>query len=196
MSIEQSDNEAYFQKQKKKLEDTSSQDFFESQKLRAQTSDLLQSLAKEIAMKFGIDVREVKKLIENKTNANLESLRNSVWSNESFNTEALLKDVNNAKYQIENLSKNFREELKKSLYQNSFIPEKHIFFTSQRIFSQSFIQQIQNPQNLMDNLAWAGIGIIDSSEAIIFFLYWLWKWILLTPYHIYLLLTSRGITKF
>jgi len=30
MSIEQSDNEAYFQKQKKKLENTSNQDFFEN----------------------------------------------------------------------------------------------------------------------------------------------------------------------
>jgi len=195
MSIEQKDNEEYFHKRKKKLEDSSSQEFFESKKLRAQTSNLLQSLAKEIAIKFGIDVHEVKKLIENKTNTNLEGLRRSLWNNETFNVEALLKDVNNAKYQIENLSKDFREELKKSLHQNSFNPEQHNFYTSQKVFSHTLIQRIQNPQNLRDHLTWAGIGMIDSSEAVIFFLYWLWKWILLTPYHIYLLLTSRGTTK-
>jgi hypothetical protein len=78
MSIEQLDNEEYYQKKKKNLETQASQDFFESQKLLAETSTLLQSLAKDISLKFGIDIQQVKNLIENKTNSNLEDLQSSL----------------------------------------------------------------------------------------------------------------------
>ena len=194
MWIEQSDNNEYFEKKRKRKELQEREDFFESQKLKNKTSLLLQSLAKEISVKFGIDIIEVKNLIENKTSSGLDDLKKSLWNNE-IDIEEFLADISDATKQVEQLSKKFREELKNSIVTHPLEPNKHNYQLSHKLFSDSFIHQIQNPKSISDNLLWAGIGIIDSSEAVIFFLYWLWKWILLTPYHIYLLLQSKAKIK-
>jgi hypothetical protein len=53
------------------------------------------------------------------------------------------------------------------------------------------LQKAYNPQNFWDQIIGAWVGIFDTSEAIILFTYWLWKWVLLTPYHLYLILTGK-----
>jgi hypothetical protein len=146
-------------------------------------------------LKFGIDIQQVKNLIENKTNSNLEDLQSSLWNSEIINLSDLLWDINSAKSQIEDLSKQFREELKKSIDQNAFKPEKHEYITTQKIFSENFIHKIKNPKTFSENIIWAWVWLIDSTEAITLFLYGLGKWILLTPYHIYLLITAKAKIK-
>lgn len=192
MGIEQNDNQEYFDTKKREKNKKEAQDFFESQKLKLHTSHLLQSLAKEISIKFGINIQEVKNLIESKTSSNLEDLQKSLWNNEAIDIWDLLRDINNAKYQIEDLSKKYRDELKKSIDQDSYEPEKHEYIVSRKIFPETVIHKIHHPKNINDNLIGAGIGLIDSSEAVILFLYWLGKWIILTPYHIYLMIVWKA----
>ncbi len=195
MSLEQSSNNERYEKNKKLKQEKAKQDFFESQKLRFETANLLQSLAKDISEKFGIDINKVKNLIENKTSSKLEDLQASLLSNDTINLDDLLGEINNAKLQIEDLSKKYREELKRTIGQKEFEPNTHKYISSQKFFSEEFLFKIQNPQNISDNILWAGVGIIDSTEAIIFFVYNLWKWILLTPYHIYLLIKWESKIK-
>jgi len=192
MGIEQNDNQEYYEKKEKEKLKQDSQDFFESQKLKLQTSNLLQSLAREISIKFGINIHEVKKLIENKTSSNLEDLQSSITSHENIDLWDLLWDINNAKSQIEDISKKYREELKRSIDVNTFMPEKHEYIASRKLISENTLYRIQNPKSISDNLIWAVIGSIDSTEAVILFLYGLWKWIILTPYHIYLLIKGKA----
>lgn len=188
MSFEQFNNQDRYEEQKKVKEKKATQDFFESQKLRLETANLLQKLAKDISTKYWIDINQVKKFIENKTSSKLEDLQSSLKNSESINLDNLLWEINTAKSQIEDLSKKYREDLKKTIGQLEFKPETHVYISSQKIFSESFLARIQNPQNISDNILGAGVGIIDSSEAVIFFLYALGKWILLTPYHLYLMI--------
>jgi hypothetical protein len=52
MGIEQQDNEDRSRDRKEKKEQQKTQDFFESQRLKAETSTLLQSLATQISQEF------------------------------------------------------------------------------------------------------------------------------------------------
>lgn len=195
MSLEQSSNEDRYEKKKKENQEKLKLDFFESKKLRSQTANLLQKLAKDISVKYWIDISEVKSLIENKTTSKLEDLQLSLNNNENINLNDLLWEINTAKFQIEDLSKKYREDLKNSIGRKEFEPDKHQYISTHKIFSDTFLVRIQDPQNISDNILWAWVGIIDSSEAVIFFLYNLWKWVLLTPYHIYLLLKWEAKIK-
>jgi len=195
MSFEQLSNEEFFDKKHKQKQKESQQEFFESQKLRLETSRLLQSLAQDISRKYGLDIVEVKRLIEDKTYSNLEDLQKSLWNDESINIKNLLWEINNAKTLIEDLSKKHRDQLKNSISRFPLEVDKHDYISSRKIFSKPFIARIQEPKNISDNILWAGVWIIDSSEAVIFFLYNLGKWILLTPYHVYLLLRWEGKIK-
>jgi hypothetical protein len=67
MGIEQRDNDNRAREKQEKQEEKKKLDFFESQKLKAETSHLLQTLAAQIAEEFGIDISEVKKLISSST---------------------------------------------------------------------------------------------------------------------------------
>ena len=195
MNLEQSSNEDRYEKKKKKSREKLQLDFFESKKLVSETTHLLQKLAKDISVKYGIDISDVKNLIENKTASKLEDLLLSVNSSKNINLDDLLWEINAAKIQIEDLSKKYREQLKNNISRFSLETEKHNYISSKKIFSDTFLARIQEPQNISDNIFWAWVGIIDSSEAVIFFLYNLWKWVLLTPYHVYLLLRWEGKIK-
>lgn len=195
MSFEQSNNEESYEKKKKINQEKMKQDFFESQKLKSETANLLQKLAKEISQKYGIDITKVKNLIESKTSWKLEDLQLSLKNSEKINLDDLLWEINAAKFKIEDISKKYREDLKKTIGQKEFEPDTHEYITSQRFLSEKFLTRIQNPHGISDNILWAGIWVIDSTEAIIFFLYNLGKWILLTPYHLYLIIKWEAKIK-
>jgi len=111
MNLEQSSNEDRYEKKKKKSREKLQLDFFESKKLVSETTHLLQKLAKDISVKYGIDISDVKNLIENKTASKLEDLLLSVNSSKNINLDDLLWEINAAKIQIEDLSKKYRELL-------------------------------------------------------------------------------------
>ncbi len=191
MWIEQQDNNQRYEKKKNKRAIDSREDFFESKKLSSQTSNLLENLASEISKEFWIDISRVKQLISSSTSGSLDSLKNSIKSKNTINFSHLLKAIDNAKSQIESLSKSEIESLKDSLDTSSYNPDIHLYSSSKKILPKTILNKAYDPKNIWDELIWAVIWLIDTTEAIILFTYWLGKWILLTPYHIYLMITGK-----
>lgn len=193
MTFEQSDinrNQEAEKKNKKNLEKTE-QFLLEKQILR-ESSDLLQKLASDISKEFGISISEVKNIISWTATNSLDDLKLKISGNtEWINFSELLQAISNAKKSIENASKNYREDLKKSLERSDFSPENFNKFTSDFIMPKNISERWKNPKSVTDQVLWVGIWLIDSSEAVILFTYGLWKWILFTPYHLYLMITQK-----
>ena len=158
-----------------------------------ESSELLQKLAKEISKEFWISILDAKEIISGTTNSSLENLKNTIWvSHENINIQDFSNAISKARESIEDLSKKHREALKNSLEEEIFDPEKNTHPLTKNFIKEDLRSRIKNPQNFSDELIGAGIWIIDSSEAVILFTYALGKWILLTPYHIYLLLVWKA----
>lgn len=191
MGIEQQDNEDRAREKQEKKNKQEKLDFFESQKLKAETSNLLQSLAEQISSDFWIDISEVKELIASSTLWNLDDLKSWILGNKTLNLSGLSSAITEAKWKIEELSKHQIDTLKNSLDSEKYSPDTHEYPASKNIFPKNILQKAYYPQNFWDQFIGLWIGIFDSSEAIILFVYGLWKWILLTPYHIYLILSWK-----
>ena len=156
------------------------------------TKNLLSKLAKEIAQKYWLDIKQVEKLIRSKTSSKLDSLKSMVSSSgetidlaEFRNVIAWAKDV------IEKASKDEIELLKWTIEKTKLSPEKDIYL-SNKFISSSIMERAQNPQNLWDNIIGAGIWILNSTEEIITTLYNIWAGIVKTPYHIYLIVSWKA----
>jgi len=179
-------------KKKKQLEKEKTEDFWLEKKILRESSLLLEKLAKEIANDFWIDVSRAYELISSHANSSLEDLKSSLPNSEAINIAKLNSAIVNAKTQIESKSKSSRELLMSYLESTRYSPESHKYRVSEKVFWNTLQQRAFNPQSYSDELIGLWLGIIDSTEAIILFTYSLWKWILLTPYHIYLIITWKA----
>ena len=186
MSIEQQKNEEYFEKKSQKKNLEKRDQFLLEKKIMTESSNLLKKLASEIANEFWIDIIEATKLIENSAWASLDNLKGTL------DTQRLKDAIVKAQGSIEDLSKQHRESLKEVLDRENYTPEKHEYYTTETLFPPRILQKAKNPQNLWDQFVWLGLGLIDSTEAVVLFTYSLWKGILFTPYHLYLLLTGQA----
>lgn len=191
MWFEQQDSENRTRNKQEKKEKKEKLDFFESQKLKAETSNLLQSLAQQIASEFWIDVSEVKSLISSSTLWNLDDLKSWIPGNETINISNLSYAITWAKQKIEELSKHQIDSLKNSLDSEKYSPETHNYISSKKILPDSILQKAYYPQGIWDQIIGLWVGVFDSTEAVILFIYALGKWIILTPYHIFLILTGK-----
>lgn len=193
MSFEQLDNERNSQeKKRKKIESDKKQQFFLEKQILWETSNMLNSLARQISKEFWIDINEVKKLISGETLWDLSSLKSHVWNKEGLNYNDLQNAISKAKGSIEDLSKQKRESLKASLETDSYSPEYHKYHVSEKLIPKTLLNRAKNPASIWDELIWVWLGIVDSTEAVILFSYALGKWVLLTPYHLYLILTWQA----
>ena len=192
MSIEQQRNEEYFEKKEAKKNLEARDQFLLEKRIMRESSDLLKKLASEIANEFWIDISKARELIENSAWNSLNNLKNTISLSPEINTELLKKAIINAQWSIEDLSKKHRESLKKSLEKEQYTPEQHEYYTTETLFPPRIIARAKYPQNIWDQFVGLGLGLIDSSEAVILFTYSLWKGILFTPYHLYLLLTGQA----
>lgn len=71
MSFEQSEQQEREQKRKKSLDTQKQEQFFLEQKIRNESSLLLQKLAANIASEFGINIADAQKLLEGNTKESL-----------------------------------------------------------------------------------------------------------------------------
>ncbi len=186
MSIEQQKNEEYFEKKSQKKNLEKRDQFLLEKKIMTESSNLLKKLASEIANEFWIDIIEATKLIENSAWASLDNLKGTL------DTQRLKDAIVKAQGSIEDLSKQHRESLKEVLDRENYTPEKHEYYTTETLFPPRILQKAKHPQNVWDQFVWLGLGLIDSTEAVVLFTYSLWKGILFTPYHLYLLLTGQA----
>lgn len=188
MSIEQRDNEKRYEKKSRDLEQKKKEEFWLEKEIYRESSELINTLAKEIAEKFGIEISEAKNLISWEITHDLKSLR---WSLAPDNSVQLWDAINNAKNKIEDLSKKHRERLKKSLEATDYSPDTHEYKSSKKLLWDALIQRVKEPKGIADQIIGIWIWIIDSTEAIVLYSYELGKWIVLSPYHLYLLLSQK-----
>lgn len=188
MSLEKlySENE---KKEKEKKSLNKQERFIEEQRILRESSDLLQNLALKISNEFWIDIGEVKEFIKWDTLWNLEWLKNTLWKD--INTQEFQKAINKARESISNLSKKNREKLKKLIEWDENSVENFHYNITEKYFSKAQKRALY-PETIWDQIIWVWLGIIDTAEAITLFLYWLGKWILLTPYHLYLIITWKA----
>ena len=188
MSFEQLEHQEHEQKKKKKLEKEKNEQFFLERQVHDESSQLLQKLASEIAREFWIDISQAKNLLGGKAQENLSP---SLFSLNTVQQQKLDEAVYKAKEALRLQSKEVRESLKKTLeFENRFddVPGKLV----KKLFSQELLKRWIYPQSITDQALWSILGLLDSSEAVILFLYGLGKWVLLTPYHLYLIITGKA----
>lgn len=190
MSFEQADNERRYREDEKNKEKQKQEEFWAEKEIYRESSELLNKLASEISHEFWIDLNEAKRLISWDINDDLSVLKNNITGN-NIDSNKLQWAISKAKSQIEDLSKKHRENLKNSLDRGSYTPEKHNYTSSRKIFSEELVNRAKNPKNYKDQIIWFAIGCIDSGEAVIIYSYEFSKWILLSPYHVYLLLSWK-----
>lgn len=188
MSLEKlySENEKK-EKDKKSLE--SQEKFLEEQKILRESSNLLQSLALKISKEFDIDISEVKEFIKGDTLGNLEWLKDNLGKN--IDSTEFKNAILHAREYISELSKKNREVLKKMIEHDEDSPENFKYHLTSTYFSKYTYRAI-NPETFSDHLLWVWLGILDTTEAVILFLYGLGKWILVTPYHLYLIISWKA----
>ena len=174
-------------KEKKSLNEK--ERFLKEKKILQESADLLNALAKKIATDFWLNIFEVKEYIKWNTLGNLKWLKDTFWNN--IDTQDFKNALQQARKTIEELSKKHREKLKESIFQDDASPDNFEYYITKRYFSQ-YRQRALYPEKFSDHIMGIWLGMVDTSEAIALFLYGLWKWFLLTPYHIYLVITWKA----
>ena len=156
------------------------------------TKNLLNKLAEEIAKKYGLDINQVKKLIQSKTGSKLDSLKSMVWNSwETIDIAEFKNVIAGAKDVIEKASKDEIELLKGTIEKTTLTPKTDIYL-SNKFIPTNLMDRAQNPQSLWDNIIWAGIGLLNSTEEIITTLYNIGAGIIKTPYHIYMIVSWKA----
>ena len=159
---------------------------------KVDTKNLLNKLAKEIAQKYWLDIKQVEKLIRSKTGSKLDSLKSMVSSSgETIDLAEFKNVIAGAKNVIEKASKDEIELLKGTIEKTSLNPNKDIYL-SDKFIPQNLMDRAQDPQNLWDNIIGAWIGILNSTEEFVALLYNIWAGIIKTPYHIYLVVSWKA----
>ena len=161
---------------------------------------LLEELAIDIAKKFWIEKNEAKKLIKSETLFSLDSLKTKLnqeinWENNLDNKEIekLFFTLKWALEVIENSSKIeikiLKEDIEKSINIEDF--KNHI----EDYLPAKLIAKAKNPQTPHEHILWFALGTTNSIIATADILYSIWKWILLTPYHIYMIITWKATSN-
>ncbi len=175
------------EKKKKEKQQEQQKDF----KIKIDTKNLLEELAQKISQEFWVDKTKIKELISSKTLSNLEDLKFNINDKEN-----LLNVISWARDVISKASRKEIDLLKWKIDKKEYNPEKDIYI-SDKFIPKNLMRRARNPKNLWDNLIWASIWLINSSEEIIKVLYNIWAWIIKAPYHIYLIITwKRKYDKF
>lgn len=156
---------------------------------------MLDELAKKIGdayREYGLGSENIKKLLQSKTWESLEELKNILHSSEwkemsDSEMDKLLTIIKWGKEFIKSLSKKEIEELKWALSQiENFVPDEDMYLTV-KYLPKNLIYRAQNPSHLWDHITWACLWIANSTQMVIDFLLKLGKWIIQSPYHIYLI---------
>ena len=164
---------------------------------------LLNELANDIANKFWIDKEKAEKLIRSKTLVSLDSLKDELkneldkeWLKEKKLSDKQVEDLfftlRWALDIIENFSKveikTLKEDVEKSINIEEF--KNHI----EDYLPPKLLEKAKNPKNINDNILWFALWTTNSIIATVDILYQIWKWILQSPYHLYMIITWKAKT--
>lgn len=158
---------------------------------------LLDELAIDIAHRFWMDKQKAVDLLKTDINKWLEELKgeilkiddenlNKLWDKELKQLFFTLKwalDV------IEKTSKNEIQILKKDIEKSIDIEE----FKNkiEEYLPKNLIQKAKNPQNIAEHILGFALGTTNSIFKTADILYQIWKWIIKTPYHLYMMISWK-----
>lgn len=163
------------------------------------TKKLLDELLNDISKEYWIDKSSAEKLIKSKSINSLKTLKkeleeSSLPDNEkkldNSKLEKLFFTISWAKEVIEKASRNklniIKEEIENVTNFEDFKNSLEDFLPA------DIIQLAKNPKNLHHQILWASLWVSNSLIKTVDILYQIWKWILKTPYDLYLIITWKG----
>jgi len=160
---------------------------------------LLDELANDIANKFWIDKEKAEKLIKSETLASLDSLKLELKKENTKESELNNKEIEKLFFTlkwaldvIENFSKveikTLRDDVEKSINIEEF--KNHI----EDYLPPKLLNKAKDPKNINDHILWFALWTTNSIVATADMLYKIWKWILQSPYHLYMIITWKAKT--
>ncbi len=160
---------------------------------------LLEELALDISNKFWIDKEKAEKLIKSETLVSLDTLKTELKQTNENNDldnneiEKLFFTLKWALNVIENSSKLEIKTLKEDIEKNINIGEfkNHL----EDYLPAKLIEKAKNPSKPHEHVLWLALWTSNSIIATVDILYKIWKWILQSPYHLYLIISGKAKTN-
>ncbi len=157
---------------------------------------LLDELAIDIANKFWIEKSKAKQLISEQTISWIEWLKteliNQTTKLDNKELEKLFFTIKWAHELISNLSKieikNLKADVEKTINIEEFKNKIEEYLPA------NLINKAKNPTNLHEHILGFALGSTNSILTTVEYLYKIWKWIVLAPYHIYMIITWKAET--
>ena len=160
---------------------------------------LLDELAIDIANKFWIEKEQAERLIKSETLVSLETLKielNTVENKENIldnkKIKQLFSTIKLAKNRIEKASSWELDLLKKELVKGENIEE--FKNNIEDYLPPKLISKAINPKTPHEHVLGFTLGTTNSVIATADTFYQIWKWILKTPYHLYMIITWKATT--
>lgn len=159
--------------------------------------ELLDKLAYNISIKYWIEKQRAIELIEKETINSIESLKHELENQEKKldkkELEELFFSIKQAIELIKNISKVNIEKLKKDIESSNNIEDyKNVL---EEYLPQKLVYKAKNAQKLEEHILWFALWSANSIISTWEFIYNIWKWIIQTPYHLYLIVTWKWEVK-
>jgi len=160
---------------------------------------LLDELAIDIANKFWIEKEKAEQLIKTETLSSLDSLKKELINKEDKESKLDNKELEELFFTlkwaldvIENASKIeikiLKEDVEKSINIEEF--KNHI----EDYLPAKLIEKAKNPSKPHEHILWLALWTTNSIIATADILYKIWKGILQSPYHLYMIITGKWET--
>ena len=155
---------------------------------------LLDKLAIDIANKFWIEKEKTEKLIKKETLYWIDTLKKELYKEEEKlnkkDLEKLFFILKWALEVIENASKleikSLKEDVEKSINIEDFKSNIKYYLPPK------LISKAKNPKSPHEHVLWFALGTAESIFTTIDILYKIWKWLLQTPYHLYMIISWKA----
>lgn len=160
----------------------------------------LEELSVDIANKFWIKKEQTKELIKKETLMWIDSLKTELGKEKNDTKKLNEKDIEDLFFTLkwalevtENSSKIEIKILKDSLETNINIED--FKNNIEKYLPPKLVYKAKNPKLLHEHILGFALGTTNSIFATVEILYQIWKWILQTPYHLYMIITWKWKTN-
>lgn len=161
---------------------------------------MLQKLIEDMVKDFEIDKIKAEELVKIDSKNNREKLNSEIWkinnsrenkiSNEKI--EELVVKIKWYQETIENISKveisDLKEDVEKTINIDDF--KRNL----EEYLPKELINSAKNPKNPHEQILWIALWTANSIFTTTEALYKIWKWLINTPYHLYLIFTWKATT--
>lgn len=155
---------------------------------------LLDNLSRDIWEKFWVEVNQIKELISFKQKKELADLKeelSNILQNENFASskiEELASEIIKARESIELASKSEREKL---IWELNIVSIEDFQNTLETNLPTSLLNSAKNPSKLHHHILWVSLWLSNSIITTVEKLVWIWKWIIKSPYDLYLIISWK-----